>query len=141
MSETLKNIKKQFQAARVARDSITIGLLSTIIGDIESKAVVVDGVKTVTEDQVVAVLKSFQKKNAEFMATLKPGDLIFVKINQEKGIIDSFLPQQLTEKEIKVILGESGLEDMGQMMKFLKENYSGQYDGKIASKVVKELLA
>lgn len=133
MSKTLIKIRTRFVEARKARDNDVSAFLGTIIGEIESKAVLVDGVKTVTEDQTIAVLKQFEKKNAEFLS-IKTDE----KILNEKALLESFLPQQLDESQIRAIFDTLEAKDMGSRMKHLKDNYSGQYDGKVASKVAKE---
>lgn len=140
MSETLTEIRIQFLDSRKARDTETSAFLSTIIGEIESGMKMIDGVKTVSEEDVVKILKSFEKKNAEFLAAV-PGN---EKSLKEKAIIESFLPKQLADHELHMILlryyPKDGEWSMGAMMKFLKDNYAGQYDGKTASQEVKKIL-
>jgi uncharacterized protein YqeY len=137
MSDTLTKIRTHFLDSRKARDTETSAFLSTIIGEIESNAKMVDGIKVVTEEDVVKVLKSFEKKTIEFLLVVPEN----AKSLKEKAIIESFLPKQLNEQEILDILEKSGTEKvMGSLMKYLKDHYAGQYDGKTASKVVKGML-
>jgi uncharacterized protein YqeY len=138
MSETLTKLRIEFLDRRKARDTETAAFLSTIIGEIESNAKMVDGMKVVTEEDVVKVLKSFEKKTVEFLNIVPDS----AKSLKEKEIIESFLPKQLTEQEILDIITQSGTDkNMGAMMKYLKDNYAGTYDGKTASKVVKEIVS
>lgn len=65
----------------------------------------------------------------------------------ELKILNSYLPEQLTEAELLKIINEEvkthGYElmsNMGKIMSFLKNNYGGQYDGKMASTLVRTLL-
>jgi uncharacterized protein YqeY len=129
-------IRATFLAARKDREADVSAFLGTIIGEIESKAVMVDGVKTVTEDQTIAVLKQFEKRNLEFIKAVEPN--VPANIDRERFILGRFLPQQLSESEIRAIFETLEETDMGSRMKHLKENYSGQYDGKVASRVAKE---
>ena len=55
-------------------------------------------------------------------------------------VMNEFLPKMLTEDELKEVIKASGLNNIGQIMKYLKENYNGLYDGKIASKLIKEII-
>jgi uncharacterized protein YqeY len=61
----------------------------------------------------------------------------------EISILETYLPKQLSESELKTILEElinsNGytLKDMGKIMAFLKATYNGQYDGKLASELIK----
>ena len=66
----------------------------------------------------------------------------------EIKIIDSFLPQQLSEDETKKIckdviksLNASSIKDMGKIMGFLKEKYSGTMDFAKVNVIVKGLLS
>ena len=65
----------------------------------------------------------------------------------ELSILNGYLPKQLTEVELLDILNKEAktqgykmMSDMGKMMSFLKNNYGGLYDGKVASTLVKSLL-
>jgi uncharacterized protein YqeY len=137
MSDTLTLIRSKFLESRKARDTETSAFLSTIIGEIESNAKMIDGVKVVTEEGTVKVLKSFEKKVVEFLLVVPEN----AKSLREREIIESFLPKQLSETEILDILEKSGTEKvMGSLMKYLKDNYAGSYDGKTASKVVKGMI-
>lgn len=66
----------------------------------------------------------------------------------EVSILEVYLPVQLDESTIRRILMNyimnfdhvPSMKDMGSVMSWLKDNYSGQYDGKLVSKLVRELL-
>ena len=62
-------------------------------------------------------------------------------------VLKNYLPRMLSEEALTAIISEhidnSGYEsikDMGQVMKFLSTNYANQYDGKLASTIVRNLL-
>ena len=68
-------------------------------------------------------------------------------LKEENAILSSFLPSQLEEKELidvikqRVATLESiSLQQMGPIMKWLKENYGGRFDGKRANEIVKSFL-
>ena len=65
----------------------------------------------------------------------------------EIKIIDSFLPQQLSEEETKKIckqvvesLGASSIKDMGKIMGTLKQKYADTVDFSKVNVIVKGLL-
>ena len=65
----------------------------------------------------------------------------------ELDIIESYLPQQMTEKEVRAAAldviaetGASGLQDMGLVMQQLMPALKGQADGRLVSQIVRELL-
>jgi len=93
--------------------------------------------KTPDDMYVIGKIKSMIK-NAEATNSLSETEL---------EILNSYLPKQLTEEEITTFIsniitdnGFSGGKDMGKVMGLLKEGFDGQYDGKMASQLVKTLL-
>lgn len=129
----LKKIKADQLAARIAKNSIKTALLTTLIGDAEM--VGKNASRDTTDDEVVAVIKKFLKNNLEFQKHVTNDDL-----TTEQKILESYLPKQLTTDElIEIITNNFGDElksKKGAIMKFLKENYAGLYDGSVAAKVI-----
>lgn len=138
MTDTLTKIKADFLLARKAKDEKAKAFYSSLIGDIESAAIMINGYKTVSEDVTISTLKSTVKKCKEFLAieNLLPDTIS--KIQSELALAESYLPTQLTENQLREIFTSIDHSNMGLMMKHLKDNYSGQYDGKMASQIAKE---
>ena len=66
----------------------------------------------------------------------------------EISVIEEFLPQQMSDDEIKAAceavvseLGAEGLKDIGRCMALMKEKYAGQMDFAKASVTIKGLLS
>lgn len=128
--------------ARKVKDSDTASLLTTLIGE----AAMIgknDGSRETTDAEVIAVIKKFIKNINETL-DVRADDLHLLK---ERAILESYLPQQISgdrlENTIQGIImsvGAESMRDMGKVMKTLKENYDGQFDGQEASGIVKELL-
>lgn len=57
-------------------------------------------------------------------------------------ILESFLPKQLTEEQLRTLIQDFANQgkNIGDAMKTLKTQFAGQYDGGLASKLMKELL-
>ena len=69
------------------------------------------------------------------------------KENIEASIIEVYLPQPLTENEIKVLVveamesvGATSMKDMGKVITYVNGKAAGRADGKIISTIVKSLL-
>ncbi|UCG26501.1 MAG: GatB/YqeY domain-containing protein [Chloroflexota bacterium] len=65
----------------------------------------------------------------------------------ELAIIEAYLPQMLSQDEIRAVAtqvideqGASGMQDMGRVMGQLMPRLQGQADGKLTSQIVRELL-
>lgn len=94
--------------------------------------------KTPEDGYVVGKIKSMIK-NAESTNSLS---------EMELTILNGYLPKQMEVDEIKQIVvdfvnenGISSPKEMGKVMAYLKTNFDGQYDGKVASNLIKEVLA
>ncbi len=63
---------------------------------------------------------------------------------EEMAILESYLPQLMTEEiiraEITLLVSEDN-SNIGSIMKHFKDNYDGLYDGKIVSMVARELMS
>lgn len=66
---------------------------------------------------------------------------------QEINILQVYLPKQMTEVELRLAIEVAikatqaqNAKDLGKVMKFLQSEYAGNYDGKLASTLVTQLL-
>lgn len=107
-----------------------------------------DGEK-LDDSKVIDVLSKEIKQRREALVEFEKGnrqDLVD-KANDEIKILMNYLPQQLTEDEIKNIIsdvvkevGANGMKDMGKVMKSVTPKTKGRADGSLVSKLVKEFL-
>ena len=89
-----------------------------------------------TDELVVQTCKKFIASNMEVIK-FKGGDVVLV---EENAILESFLPAQLSEDVLREIIATCGAINIGEAMQYLKANHAGQYDGKRASVIVREIL-
>lgn len=143
----MEQIKEKQLIARKAQDDIAKSLLTTLVAEatVPGKN---NGNRESTDEEVVAVVKKFIKGVNETLEALKySSDGRVVIAHKEKEILEQFLPVQLTEEQLREIiggiivgLGEKNPKLMGKVLSSIKEKYNGQYDGSIAAKITKELL-
>ena len=66
------------------------------------------------------------------------------KLQKEIAILEEFLPKQMTgddlEKVITSLKEQTPELSLNFVMKHLKDNYTGQYDGKSASEIAKRVI-
>lgn len=148
--EVLNQLWDDLFAAKKARDGNKTNLLSTLIAEIQAIGKN-DGNRQATEAEAIAVVKKFLK-NVEItfqaLQDKSPDSQHLEGLQAEKELLKSYLPKQLDETELKEVIGGfiGELEDvskgsMGVIMGKLKSQYSGQYDGKMASTLVREMLS
>ena len=105
--------------------------------------------KPVTDDDEIKALQKMvkqRKEAAEIYHTQNRKDLEDVELFQA-NIIETYLPMQMSEDEIKSILtqiisqtGAKSPADMGKVMGVATKQLAGKADGKIISCFVKEML-
>jgi uncharacterized protein YqeY len=98
---------------------------------------------------MILILNKMVKQRRESIELYKQGgrqDLVD-KETKELKIIQEYLPEQLSEEEIKKIceqainnLKASSLKDMGKVMGIIKSKYKGSVDLSIAGKILKDKL-
>lgn len=140
MTKTIyENIKDDQVTARKERNASLVTLLSTIIGEMNNEASrAKSGDKTVSDEVAIKVLKSFSKNLDEIIRLDQDEYDAF----EEKKVVDSYLPQQMTESDLRIVvenyIAVTGKNSMKDIMAFLKGQFAGLYDGKAASTIAKE---
>jgi uncharacterized protein YqeY len=125
-------------------------VLTTLLGE----AVMIGksaGNRETTDDEVIAVIQKFIKNARETIATLNTGKYQAdtwgsnktKELTLEVDVLSKYLPKQLSSEQLLEIFNAqfaSGVEktpkSKGVLMKFLKDNYANQYDGKEAAVVI-----
>ena len=103
-----------------------------------------------TDEEITEVVFNEVKKRKEAIELYEKGDRqeLADKEKKEAEILQKYLPEQLTEEEVKKLVkeaiakvGAKEQKDMGKVMAELMTQVKGKADGGLVSKVVKELLA
>lgn len=122
--------------ARKSRNTVKSQLLTTLIGEASMKGKN-DGNRASTDSEVEDVIRSFLKNvrtNLD-IATSRHDRSWFDELEQEREILESYLPKQMTAEEISEKIQNLD-KNKGLIMKHLKENFNGLYDGRVAAQVV-----
>ncbi len=142
----LQTIRAASLDARKAKDADRAALLVTLYA--EAARVGKDaGNRDSTDDEVVKVVRKFLKGVEESLAVLTV-EAARVRALNEKAILETFLPRSVSGAELESVvqaivatLPERSPRQMGAVMKALKEQLAGAYDGNEASALVKKVLA
>lgn len=139
------------------RDAVTLALKS---GDAQRKMTLrmalasiknaeVEARGELDEAKILSLLQKevkFRQETIEGAKQANRPDLI-TKAETEIGILSEFLPQPLTEEELRVLVkeaiqesGAGSIADIGQVMGVLMPKIRGKADGKEANQIVRELL-
>lgn len=139
MMSALKEAMKNKDSER--RD--TIRQLQAAIKQIE-----VDERKELSTEEEMDVLIKEAKKRRESIEELKNAGRETDAEEAELVIIESFLPEQMSEDEVRDLAkqaiaetGASEMRDMGKVMGKLSAQTKGKADGKLVSTIVREMLS
>lgn len=147
----LQQIKSAQLSARKARLAADAASLTTLIGEAEAIGKNA-GNREVTDLEVVALVKKFIKNNVETTtavdaSTSSDRQERLAILQRERALFETFLPAQLTgdalSDAIDAVITELAAavpKDMGRVLKTFKDRFEGQYDGAVASALVKAKL-
>ncbi len=117
------NLKQQIIDYRNSHTE-TRTLLGTVLGELDRIT------KDPTDEQCVQLIKKMIESNRLINTT---------EALYENQLLEQFIPKQLTEDQIEIIVRREGFKSIKDCMTFFKEQYSGLYNGQLVSKIFKNL--
>lgn len=138
-----ERIQQDMKAALKGGDKARLSAIRLIMAAIKQREV--DERVELNDTQVLAVLDKMAKQRREsitYFAAASRDDLV-QKEQAELEVIQSYLPQALTEAEIDALIqgaiaeiGARGIQDMGKVMAKLRPQVQGRADlGQVSAKV------
>jgi hypothetical protein len=147
-------LKEKLQAdltdAIRSRNEVVSGTVRMLLAAITNEEVAGKAAKVLTDAEIITVLSREAKKRREAVEayTQAKRDDLASKEKAEAAVIANYLPEQLSEDEIKKLIqaaitetGASGAAGMGLVMKVLQPKIAGKADGGVVSGLVKAALA
>ena len=148
MSALKQRINDDVKTAMRSRDKERLGVLRLITAAFKQKEV--DERIELDDTMVLAIMDKMSKQIRDSIQQFEQAgrDDLAQKEAFELGIIQEYLPAQLTEYEIKQIITESieatgaeSAKDMGKVMGILKPRLQGRADMGMVSGLVKQQLS
>ena len=142
------NLKEAIRSQEKQRLA-TLRLINAAIKDRDIAVRSEENTEGVSDSEIILILSNMVKQRRQSIVQYEEGGRIELaeREREEIKIIEEFLPNQLSEKEIrdeilKIIESKDQLsiKDMGKIMGELKTNFSGRMDFGKASEIVKALL-
>lgn len=102
-----------------------------------------------SEEEELTVLSREKKQRVESLTEFKKADRedLVEKLEKEIAIVDSYLPEQLSEENIRELvqttiaqIGAESMKDMGKVMGALMPKVKGKADGGLVNSIVREEL-
>jgi uncharacterized protein len=145
MKERLESDLKQAMRDRneVARDTLRM-----LLAEIKNREIASE--EDLKDDEAIAVLQKAVKTRQESVEQFDRAgraDLV-ARERAEIAVVQTYLPQSMSEDEVRVavqaVLAETGVstkKDLGVAMKAVMARHKGRIDGRLAQKILGELLA
>ncbi len=147
MSALKQRITDDMKAAMKGGDKARLGVIRLILAAL--KQIEVDERIELDDARVLAILDKMVKQRRDSIAQYESAGRTELA-EQEKfeiGIIQDYLPQQLSEEEIAALIdealattGASSMKDMGKLMGWLKPKLQGRADMGAVSASIKQKL-
>ena len=128
MGQIINTLKSDLMAARVNKDNILLGIISLVLGEVNTQQGRTG--KESTDEQVEKIIRGIRDKNTECLSLLvgknRPDDE--AKLKKENDYLNTLLPNTLTPDEIAnqlrlckaPMIFKSEGEAMGHAMKYFK---------------------
>jgi len=147
-------LKEKLQAdltdAIRSRNEVVSGTVRMLLAAITNEEVAGKAAKVLTDAEIITVLSREAKKRREAVEayTQAKRDDLAGKEKAEAAVIANYLPEQLSQDEIKKLIADAitetdakGPAGMGLVMKVLQPKIAGKADGGVVSGLVKAALA
>ncbi|NER18299.1 GatB/YqeY domain-containing protein [Spongiivirga citrea] len=145
-----QDIMAKMKEAMKAKDQTALAALRAVKSAIllaQTESGAKEELSEAQEIQLLQKLVKQRKDSAVIFSEQGREDLADPELAQA-GVIEQFLPQQLTEEEIESVVvatidevGATGMKDMGKVMGLVNKELAGQADGKTISNIVKAKLS
>jgi uncharacterized protein YqeY len=144
----ISRIETELKEARLARDSERRNALSLILNALREAQKELR--RPLSEEEELQVLQRERKRRVEAADAFRAGgrDDRAEAEEQELEVLESFMPEPLSEEELEEIVddvisevGATSIRDMGRVMAGVMHQVSGRADGSTVNRLVKEKLA
>lgn len=147
MATIKETLSEKMKSSMKSGDKETLANVRNLHAAIRKKEI--DERVDLDDAAVIKIIMSLVKQRQDSIEQFKAGnraDLV-AKEETELKFLQSFLPQQMSEAEVRDVVAWAIAEakattakDMGAVMKLLMPKTAGKADGKLVSQIVKEKL-
>ena len=141
--ELLSNMKE----AMKSKDSVKLGTVRGVISAVKNQEI--DLKKELSEEEIITIVSREVKKRKEAAVLYEKGNRPELKDKeiQEMKILQTYLPEQVSEKDLRRRIqevidetGAEGMKDFGKIMKTLVPEFKGKADNSLIKELANEYL-
>lgn len=144
----LDQLNENMKTAMRAKDRESLATIRMIKAAIQNEQI--NKGSELNEEEEIAIVSREKKQRLESLNEFEKADRLdlVAKLEQELEIVDQYLPEQLTEDEVREIVNETieevgaeSMQDMGKVMSTIMPKVAGRADGGTINKLVREELS
>ena len=146
-----ERLNDDLKEAMRSRDDVRLRTIRSLRSALQSAEIArrEGGTATLADEDVVAVLQKQAKQRRESMAQFEQAgrDDLRAREAEELAVIESYLPRQMDDAEIRAVVGEvvasvgaTGPGDIGKVMGPAMGRLRGKADGRRVQEIVRETL-
>jgi uncharacterized protein YqeY len=139
MTTLYETIGAARNAARKEGKTEIVTCFGTLLGEAKQLATKKEN-RDPTDEEVLGIIKKTLEGIAEMLKfennDLRRWDLLF-----ERDLLQAYMPTQLSDTEIEVIIANAQLDNIGKIMAVFKNNYLGKYDGRAVKTAAEKYIA
>lgn len=140
-------IQNAMKGAMKSGDRVTLSTARLLLSAIHNEEIKVR--RELTQEETLKVVSSLCRQRQESIDSFRQGgrtDLVEQE-QAELEVLHRFLPQQLSEEELRELIqsaikeiGAGGVQDLGRVMKEVMPKVSGRTEGRRVNELAKEML-
>ena len=143
-------IQEDLKAAMIAKDELKLSTIRMLKSALQYYEIQKGAGYGATNDDVVEIISHEIKKRNEAIDLYRKGgrDELAQKEEKELEILKAYLPEQMSEDEIRKLVqeaisftGASSMQEMGKVMGTLMPKVKGKADASLVSNIVREQLS
>ena len=133
--------------AMKSKDSVKLGTVRSVISAVKNQEI--DLKKELSEEEILTIVSREVKKRKEAAVLYEKGNRPELKEKeiQEMKILQTYLPEQVSEKDLRRRIqevidetGAEGMKDFGKIMKTLVPEFKGKADNSLIKELANEYL-
>ena len=133
--------------AMKSKDSVKLGTVRGVISAVKNQEI--DLKKELSEEEILTIVSREVKKRKEAAILYEKGNRPELKDKeiQEMKILQAYLPEQVSEKDLRRRIqevidetGAEGMKDFGKIMKTLVPEFKGKADNGLIKELANEYL-
>ncbi len=142
-----ENLLSDMKGALKAKESLKLNTIRGLISEIKNREIALR--RELGDDEIISIISTQIKKRKEAASLFKKGGRndLFEQESQEMVILQEYLPEQVSEDELRrrvqeVIteLGIAEMKDLGRVMKVIIPEFKGRADNGQIKNLVAECL-